>query len=481
MPADDGSNIAIVSDLHLSMGYNPRTGAYERREDFFYDGVFAHFLDDLQARAAREGRKWRLVILGDVFDFLQVDLNLEGKVAAPLDRSTPTTLARMDVIARGHPEFFEALGRFVAAGFPLDVLPGNHDIEMIRPSSQEHFKRLLVQASGKEEAAAGVTFYPWIYYIPGVVYAEHGQQYDDENSFTTVMEPYPPDDAANREAIDQPLGSYFVEYLYNYIEPIDPFADNIKPSSRYILWALRAHPVLALSTMGEHFRLFTKVLGHTGELSAAQVDQRRQTYREQVLRPYAAELGLGYDTVVAIDKMAAVPAMSSKMGQLEVLVGNPLRHLAPTLAALVALFVSLRRTRGMKRSFLLFAVALAALARRERRDAHPATQRMGYLQRAAGQIHAQLQKEQKAVPLYVFGHTHKAEQFPVGGDDPAPHYINSGTWTPLVPDPYDLLATRDRFTLVQITRDTATGASVSRLMFWNDASGRPDMLPLMTG
>lgn len=73
-PNQDGDDVVIVSDLHLSAGYDPLTGRYDRTEDFFYDAAFARFLDNLLLRAEVEHRKWRLVILGDMLDFLQVEV-----------------------------------------------------------------------------------------------------------------------------------------------------------------------------------------------------------------------------------------------------------------------------------------------------------------------------------------------------------------------------------------------------------------------
>src|SRR5262249_37773844 len=158
-PMDD-RDIVIVSDLHISEGYDARTGTYGRKEDFFYDRAFTRFLAHLRERAQTEGRKWRLVILGELFDFLQVELDQPAR--NPLDRSEQATCDRLDRIAAGHPEFFAALGHFVADGVPLDILPGNHDIEMIRPSAQAHFKALITLHSGRPEAACGITFRPWI-------------------------------------------------------------------------------------------------------------------------------------------------------------------------------------------------------------------------------------------------------------------------------------------------------------------------------
>ena len=40
--------LIVVSDLHLSAGYNEETGRYSRNEDFFFDEEFKRFLEYLQ-------------------------------------------------------------------------------------------------------------------------------------------------------------------------------------------------------------------------------------------------------------------------------------------------------------------------------------------------------------------------------------------------------------------------------------------------
>ena len=162
MPPDEGHDFIIVSDLHMSSGYDPRVGTFYLQEDFFHDAAFVRFLDSLCDRAAKERRTWRLLILGDLFDFAQV-ASSSLQAQSRHDTSEETTLAKLNQIAEGHAELFKALGRFVAAGFRLDLVPGNHDIELMRPSAQACFKELVAKSCGQPEVKHGITFHPWIY------------------------------------------------------------------------------------------------------------------------------------------------------------------------------------------------------------------------------------------------------------------------------------------------------------------------------
>ncbi|HEX6383767.1 MAG TPA: hypothetical protein VF177_03760, partial [Anaerolineae bacterium] len=75
---DSDYNFLFLSDLHLSEGYYPGTGKLSRNEDFFHDEAFARFLfyhinlSQVNIDKAYFRRPWKLIINGDIFDFLQV-------------------------------------------------------------------------------------------------------------------------------------------------------------------------------------------------------------------------------------------------------------------------------------------------------------------------------------------------------------------------------------------------------------------------
>jgi len=75
----------FVSDLHLSLGYNPERRAYHPREDFFFDETFFRWLRWADETCA-PGRRWELVLIGDVFDFLPVDETVQAAYIQEQDR-----------------------------------------------------------------------------------------------------------------------------------------------------------------------------------------------------------------------------------------------------------------------------------------------------------------------------------------------------------------------------------------------------------
>lgn len=75
----------FVSDLHVSLGYDPKQRAYHPREDFFYDEAFFRWLRWADSQCA-PGRRWELVFVGDTFDFLPVDSSAVARYLAERER-----------------------------------------------------------------------------------------------------------------------------------------------------------------------------------------------------------------------------------------------------------------------------------------------------------------------------------------------------------------------------------------------------------
>jgi UDP-2,3-diacylglucosamine pyrophosphatase LpxH len=400
MPLDLTENLIIVSDLHLASGIK-----LNRQEDFFSDAAFARFIDHLLRRAAEEHRTWRLLLLGDVFDFLHIPEFSPGSSNHPL---AETALAKLDQIAAGHPEFFEALGRLAAAGFPLDFMPGNHDIELLFAPVQQHLTDLLTRFS--PQAALSIRFYPWIYYLPGLLYAEHGQQHHDLNTFPLLL------GLAQQKTYTSknlPVGSHFDTYLYALLNRLVPQVECIKPPLAVLRQAVRAHPVAFLTAARLHLSFFNVLM---------RVIFYQPAHDEQLLEPYAAEIGLDHATLVTLSRLSSVSSLSI------------LKRL-------------LRKTLPQKKPG-----------------------EGDYLQQAARNIHQILKAADLNVRYYVFGHSHTAGQFPLSPDGTA-WYLNCGTWTTLPPEACPAPAHPQPLTFVEVSRETA------QLWSWDDAAGESRPFP----
>ncbi|HIE39198.1 MAG TPA: hypothetical protein EYH30_06915 [Anaerolineales bacterium] len=75
----------FISDLHVSLGYDPERRAYHAREDFFFDDAFFRWLQWANGTCPPD-RRWELVFVGDGFDFLPVDLEMVHRYFEARDR-----------------------------------------------------------------------------------------------------------------------------------------------------------------------------------------------------------------------------------------------------------------------------------------------------------------------------------------------------------------------------------------------------------
>jgi UDP-2,3-diacylglucosamine pyrophosphatase LpxH len=252
------SRIALLADLHLACG---------EHDPFTEDNRLAATIRELLADSP--GTPLQLVLLGDTFDFPAV--TLPGSRVDPATRPSDA-VRKLDAIVDAHPLVVTALRDLLAAGHRVDFVAGNHDMELSMPA---------VQARLREVLPGAVAVHPWMLYVRGVLYAEHGQQHHDVNRFPGLAVDQP------READDPlsvPAGSY-VDALVHLRQ-------------RAPLASLPTLVVLA-ARMG---------IGLAAALLRLGVSERRRPERERLLgsSPLA---GLPSAAVVAIDRLtAASPA-----------------------------------------------------------------------------------------------------------------------------------------------------------------------------
>lgn len=310
MARSDEFNIVIISDLHLSEGRDPKTRKFNRNEDFFFDEEFDRFLNFLETDSERRGRKWHLIIAGDMVDFLQITRKPEKhgfKVRRSeedygLGTSPEKTVWKMKVMMNGHWIFFRALGRFISRGNKFTIMTGNHDIEWTVPEVQKAFRDEMKKeylSDGVEDPDVtvlnGIEFCPWFYYEPGLIWVEHGHQYDGMNSYDYFLFPYLP----NSNELMLPGGSFFVRYLFNKIEQKDPFADNIKSVSSYI----KKYGLQLLFSYGvmEHVQYFWKVIQKISKFESDELKYLNQKNQEGI-EAEAARFGIEIEKLQAIQR-----------------------------------------------------------------------------------------------------------------------------------------------------------------------------------
>lgn len=524
-------NYLFVSDFHLSEGRNPASGLIHRNEDFFQDVPFAQFIAHHVQLSRRETAveydniPWRLVINGDIFDFLQVvSLPEEGdelfevkgvRTYAELrqnDRdfglgtSAPEIAWKASRIAQGHPTFFQALAWFMAQpGNELVLMKGNHDIELYWPDVQQRFRQLLAEAykDWRETAVPGddqallplyenmpdalsldhlqkrVTFPPSFLYEPGLFYVEHGCQYEPANAFKNFEDPRLPDAP---DFIELPSGSLFVRYFFNKVEHIHPFADNMKPISRYVFWLLR-HAPGELSTflwqlLPEYLRARRKV---------------NKKVKGRAAKPPMPETADDFLKAIHDIQTHSREAISGSTGQ------TVLRLVGSLVLALLTIALLFIAVRVIALGIYWLAIIAGLLALPFGYTATGMIQSLDhllegdYLYAGAGRIARLLNGGTHpgygSVRYFIFGHDHSADARPLSATDRnrpdyRQWYVNTGAWVPVFSESERLLRADEQLTFLRLVpgrvqhSEEAKNKDMPELLQWSAQANAPQEVRL---
>lgn len=487
-PAD----VIVISDLHIGRGKNPATGRYFNLEAFFYDRDFERFCRYICDDASARGTQLRLILNGDVFDFLRVEPvdptdDPDRVEKRRRDRQTPAAIVRIvSEILAGHPGLVRGLAYVLRFAEKVVFLPGNHDLELQWSSVQNEVRRALlaeVQHQAGEEAAKRASsrlhFEPWFYHEPGRLWVEHGCQYDPENSYTYLLrsgiESEP--DSVHQAEYDLPLGNFFQRYLYNAFGHITFIVPSSRANVRYSKWLLGHEPRLLFRVLKSHVPFLWQV-GRRMARYKGPARRAIQEAHERELAALAASSGLG-DKVRAIDDLKqqhadVVAALRALAWQLTKLAGVALGVAVLSAGLWFAGWLAINQLRlgfGVKtllllmfNFFMLLGLGIGAAYGFLRT---PAAVSPRPLRRAAQRIIEILD-----VPIVAFGHTHDEEVWPLrrpSGE--RAWYYNTGTWIAVFT--HDVLLPRER---VQFTFLRVRGQE-TELLHWSP--GRAEPLPVI--
>ena len=203
--------VVFVSDSHI--GGDPGCDGFESPEEL--ETLFVEL-------AGREGPV-ELILAGDFFDFLQIGEVPDGENRASL------TIGRTE-----YRDLFAALKSFrEAAGKRVIYLPGNHDAES--------FWNAEIQETLGERGLVDEFAY---YYLASVetdggrrvIYCEHGNQFDPENSVGDYHDP-----------LDTPLGHHVVMDGTRRIAPYGEISPGLDLSEIKMVYPLVAIPAWVAS------------------------------------------------------------------------------------------------------------------------------------------------------------------------------------------------------------------------------------------
>ncbi|MBI5534075.1 MAG: metallophosphoesterase [Deltaproteobacteria bacterium] len=232
---DPSSRYLVVSDLHLCDFEEHADGwKVHKSARFSIDEDFEALVDEFVQRAEPDA-PLVLVLNGDIFDF---DLVTAIPEPAPWPVSSserkrgllPTadkSVWKLRRMLSDHSRFLRTLAGLLVRGHKVVYVMGNHDREFHFTQVQDALVEELrnnVAALGGQLADGLVQFEPWFYYVPGVIYAEHGQQYDFYSSFRYVLSPVV--EADGQRVLALAMGNLSNRYLVGRMGYFNPHASD---------------------------------------------------------------------------------------------------------------------------------------------------------------------------------------------------------------------------------------------------------------
>jgi UDP-2,3-diacylglucosamine pyrophosphatase LpxH len=446
-------DLLVISDLHLGEGYAAKTPHVLRLEQELC-AFLEHHRDD--------GRRWRLVINGDMIDLVGMTLMPAeaGLVTGihpddhhyGLGARAHVAALKIERVIRHHAEVFRALGRFVAQGHSLEIVVGNHDVELHWPEVQRVLSdgvgRMALEAGAEHTHLAGaITFHGWFFLEEGLAWIEHGHQYDPYCSFEDALEP-----ATDTEEADPNIGALLLRYLGPQM------ADDINGAYNYTFVGYLQFFVAQgrsrlVGILAAYFGVIRRMVEHWWARGPERIAARRARARGR-LREIARRLRLDEDRLVQLAALAKPPVSVDLLRIVRALMVDRL-----VLLLLVPLVVALMLV--LPWPWMPLAVAVAAVpvawsawhAVTAREPVDPSET----MRRIARRI-----RTIARVPIVVMGHSHSACAEGDADGEGAGAYFNTGTWVAHDPE--------QSFTHLRIER-TERGVR-ALLCQWRDGASR---------
>jgi UDP-2,3-diacylglucosamine pyrophosphatase LpxH len=491
--------MVVLSDLHLGEGIQSTEHRFVPNEDFFYDAHFSRFLDELKRRYCSRPEDVKLVFNGDTFDFLTITSVPNDEEAESrrfrvssfekrfgLNPSAKKSVYKLDRIVNGHLRFFSALASFVGDGFRVEIIRGNHDLELFFPEVKQRLMEhlsLLDERLDLRTVESRVGFHDWFYLEKGRMYIEHGNQYDAGNSIRYPFHPILPLKHRTSEKdriLDYPLGSIFVRFFYNRVRLLDPYSPRIVSFDHYLSFVKRYNLFDVWKVYKDHYPHFAAAIGSAPNVGSTGADEEENT-REKADFDSKTNSDISRDMLERLSALKISPMSASKGNVVKEMISAVMRRgYRFLLLVFVAVFLwvgvlqLIDKIHGITiNAFLTALFTVATLAgvmtiwiqldrklRKKNRIADPS--KMPKIAEQISQI--------TGVRMVLFGHTHMVDHRRI--DEGRGTYSNSGTWTVLENPWSRFIPDAGRFTFLHVI-----GEEVS-LLRWNDNAYRFEEVPM---
>ncbi len=431
-------NILVISDLHLGEDLTPAATAETVRDLHLAERHLISFLRHYQSRRV-DGRPWRLVINGDMVDLMTIcilpgrDTSTDWGPLEPdegqhgLSRRMDASCAKIDDVIERHRSLIETLAGFLAAGHRVDIICGNHDAELFWPQVQQRFRSGVARvwqrmsesqrtgAPSAEQLGGRIDFHDWFYYEPGVVWIEHGHQYDECCSFEYNLNPV---NATGRRIMTN-VDTAGMRYLTSQVPDVAPHGSEDWTFAGYLRLAYDAGLSGAWQLVLGYGRAAYYLLAEWRASRSIRASLQRRERHFARMRTLASEWPLSEEALRAVDGLHRRPVITNLRRLLQVLMLDKLLLWLVVIVAGIACLTVLSLTFA---AVTMLAVLLAAplfdrwLSRG--RSVDPALPLDLVPERIVEHVDAR---------YVVFGHTHLPVARRIGGDR---WYFNTGTWLP---------------------------------------------------
>lgn len=460
-------NLLVLSDVHLGselvFHVRPdaprRTASSERR-----DRDLIALLDWYRAHPVGQ-RPWRLLIGGDFIDFtgMSVPTELPDVVTEPTDEelahglggAVDHSIAKLRMVLAHHAAVVRALAMFLAAGNQLVIVPGNHDVDWHWEQLQNEFRERLADYAliGPDQ----VRFAPWFYYEEGLIYLEHGHQYDAYCSHDHVLYPVSPSDPKRTV---QSLSDVLVRYVVRPTHGMTEGGHDRMSLLDYLRFA-GSLGVSGMLRLAHRFWRANRALFQLWREHLSEAAERVRREHERRMRALSHAMQVSFDQLRQLAELQRPPLTRSPSALAS---GTMLDQLCIALLVTLSFAVARVWLEGWSPALLSGGSVLGVLL----------LARRAWFVRQTLEPSAELRECSARVTrlfpaaFVVMGHTHLPEVQAAG---PETIYVNLGAWAEEEPPSGSvpaLPATRTHFVVVHAEHGTS-----AELMKWDNDAPQP--------
>jgi UDP-2,3-diacylglucosamine pyrophosphatase LpxH len=481
--ASPETNYLLFSDVHLGadLVQHARPWTVSRlREVLRVDRELSAMLDHYRDR--REGdQPWRLIIAGDLVDFMGMSIapTHDQQVETPLNReerrhglgsTRDHAVYKMRAVATRHNLVFQKLAAFVAEGHSLVLVRGNHDVDFYWETAREAFVQALVdrvhepfdEASSPGARAsfeARIEFRHWFYYDEGLLYVEHGHQYDETCSYHHVLMPLSPRDPRR---IAYSFSDILMRYVVHPTRGLGTTGHDDMKLLDYVRMAF-AMGISGGAKLGYRFGRAVAAMMRSWREHLSEHAHGLREEQDRKLHHLGERLLLGTDKLRALTQLWAKPVTSGFFPILRTV----FLDMAAAIAASMLLVGGLLVTNLVPVSFVAPVAVFLGLGMYVWMKASRVLDPDGALRRGAARVAALMPAR-----FVVMGHTHMPVMEPIAD---GVTYINLGGWAV---DDLDSAGTVDSAPCTHLVIRHIDGVAHAELRRWG--SGGPSVLHAST-